>query len=235
MSKLKSRVFWIVLALMTPMLTLDSKATPAEPGPDYVQKYGCQHCHIIAGQGGFVAPPLDGIKDHKDKNYIVQRLINAKKTLPRSSYPVPEELMSHVHVSKVEAGFIADYLMSLSGKDLTVGGHGKLADEAPPGSQFVPLAKSASTDRGMKLYKEKGCMACHAIGHAGGQLAPNLAGVGARRSRQFISTRIAEGAILLPKPDQPTGQYSMPPSKLSAQELNDLTNFLLTLAPDAKR
>jgi cytochrome c1 len=26
----------------------------------YFEKYGCQSCHIIGGQGGYVGPPLDG-------------------------------------------------------------------------------------------------------------------------------------------------------------------------------
>lgn len=207
-------------------------AAPLKSGAEIVDKEGCKHCHIIGGEGSVVAPPLDGIKEHRDRAYLLNRMTGKSTVGKKSKYPLPQEMMSHVRVSRVEAEAIADYLLSLSGKNLAVGGHKHVPDEAPPGSHFVPLAQSASSRRGLKLYKDKGCVACHAVGTIGGKLAPNLAGVGARRSRKFISDRIAEGAILLPKPDQTALNYAMPPSKLSSSEVTDITNWLLTLPPE---
>ncbi len=215
----------------TLMAFQNSNATPPHPGPDFVLKHGCKNCHMVAGEGSVVAPPLDGIKEHRDIDYIVSKLTDTSAKNSKNAYPVPQDLMSHMNISKVEARFIAEYLMTLPSKNLSVEGHGKLLDEAPPGSHFVPLQKSPSTERGAKIFSQKSCIACHSVGPSGGNLAPNLAGVGARRTRKFIVERITNGAIMLPRPDQESGHYAMPKVKLSSSEIDDLTNWLLTLPP----
>lgn len=234
--ELKSGERKLIIASFISLLVFlpSSKANEPQPGPEFVDRHGCKNCHMIGGQGAVLAPPLDGIKEHRDKEYIIRRLTEIQgKSKKKSGYPVPQELMTHVRISKVEAELVADYLVSLSGVDLEVSGHGKLADDAPPGSHFVPGDASASSARGLKLYKEKGCIACHAVGPAGGKLGPNLAGVGARRSRKFIAARIVGGALLLPKPGKGESKPAMPPSKLSAAQLDDLTNWLETLPEES--
>lgn len=234
-NELKSGERKLVIASFISLLSVlpSSQANEPQPGPEFVDRHGCKNCHMIGGQGAVLAPPLDGIKEHRDKEYIIRRLTETKaKGKKKAVYPVPQELMSHVRLSKVEAELVADYLLSLSGGDLEVSGHGKLADDAPPGSHFVPGKASASSARGLKLYKENGCIACHAVGPSGGRLGPNLAGVGARRSRKFITARIVGGALLLPKPGMGESKPAMPPSKLSATQLEDLTNWLETLPED---
>jgi mono/diheme cytochrome c family protein len=206
-----------------------SMAKPSESGADLVDRHGCKSCHVIEGSGSFVAPPLGGT--FKTKDEIVVKLSQSKpqKRLP---YALPLELMSHVRVSKGDAKLIADYLTTLPVDNLAISGHGDavvVPPQSPAGSRFAPQAKSASSERGLKLFKDKGCIACHAVGSLGGTVGPNLGGIGARRSRNYIASRISTGAVFLPKPGQASAGFTMPPAKLTPDEIEDLTNWLMTL------
>ncbi|MBY0357284.1 MAG: cytochrome c [Candidatus Obscuribacterales bacterium] len=197
-----------------------------------IDKYGCRHCHIIDGVGSTLGPPLDGIGKYRGHSYIEGR-IKISKIRKKLDYPVPGDLMMHVHVGDKDAKLISDYLISLRAKEIRIKGHSDDVSMAlPQGSQFSPLKESDSTIRGLKLFKQNNCVACHALGKIGGHIGPDLAGVGARRSRNFIQNRISAGAIILPQPGQSGDKYAMPPAKLSAAEIEDVTNWLLTLPPD---
>ncbi len=208
----------------------ESPSKKPQPGKVWVEKLSCSQCHIINGEGSVLAPPLDGIGRYRDLSYILKRLSPAKDSA-QSDYALPAEIMSHVHVPANVAKPIAQYLLSLPERKISVEGHGNLKEVAPGGSQFEPLAKSASSERGVRTYIRRGCMSCHSVGSVGGHIGPDLAGVGARRGRKYIEGKIAKGATLLPKPGEPSGRYSMPPSGLRQNEIQDLTNWLLTLPP----
>ncbi len=73
------------------------------------------------------------------------------------------------------------------------------------------------------------CLACHSLQNAK-LLGPDLYGVGAIRSRSFIESRIANGAIVMHGGSQyKSSRYSMPPTKLSQQEIKRITDFPMTL------
>lgn len=212
-------------------LSISSQMVRAEsdhPGAKLVDKNGCKNCHLIGGSGSIVGPPLDGISSHRNREYI-ERLLSAKRSVV-SSYPVPSQLMSHVHLPRKDALSVTDYLLTLPDLKYKVNGHEASSPaDAPAGSHYKPDPPSASSKRGLLLFKTKSCIACHAIGPTGGNLGPNLAGVGSRRSRTFIADRISKGAVLLPAPHQVSGRQVMPPSKLNSREISDLTSWLLTL------
>jgi cytochrome c551/c552 len=204
-------------------------------GKILLERQGCNHCHIVEGAGGLVAPPLDGIASHRSKQQLVDRLIGKKPT-GAASKVVPETLMTHVKVSRRHARQIADYLLTLKTVTPATRGHGGAADVSdavPAGAQFVPLAVSAETEQGAELYWERGCIACHSIGPVGGSLGPNLAGIGAKRSKKFIENRIMAGATLLPTPGEAVEKFAMPPQDITSEDADKLAKFLLTLPADA--
>lgn len=220
-----------LLSVLLTSCVCPAHCAQGESGKTLVDRQGCKNCHVVEGTGSFLAPPLDGLPRSKEE--IIVKLTQSKpqKRLP---YALPAELMSHVHVSKADAKLIADYLSTLPDNKIETKGHGTLPgipEQSPAGAHFVAQPKSASSERGALLYKDKGCIACHAVGSIGGTAGPNFAGVGARRSRNFIMSRIATGAVFLPKPGQSSSGFTMPPSKLSEQEIEDLTNWLMTLPP----
>lgn len=217
------------------LIFLVGLASSANPGPSQgraiVEKMGCAHCHIIEGRGGTVAPPLDGIAAFRDKTYIINRL--SGKDVP--IYPLPEELMSHIHVPAQDAHSIADYLLTLRKTQFTAADHGSQPEDVPSGSQFQPGPQSESSRLGAQMFKDLGCMACHSVGSMGGHVGPGLAGVGARRSQNYIKSRILSGAVLLPPPGAPgRSKYAMPPQELCEPHLQQLIDFLMTLPPDSQ-
>ncbi len=222
--------FLIVLFAMVCTCSILPALSQSSDGKKLLIKHACANCHLIEGQGGFIGPPLDGIGAHRDENYIIYKL--TVRPLPRRKklFPVPYELMSHVHVPDADAASIAKYLRSLPAKTYQVQGHGKVSpDEVPAGSAFRPDKESASSKKGMQLFREKGCFACHSVGGLGGTKGPSLQGVGARRSRKFISNRIVSGAVILPEPTEKSGTVSMPALKLSDAEIKSITDWLMTL------
>lgn len=224
------------IAVSSVMAQANKKATPEQEsiakGKSLVNTMNCSSCHMVAGDGGTLAPPLDGISAYVDKAFIVSKLSGKNAPQPHS-LSLPEQLMSHNHVAPFQARFIADYLFSLPAHNIKVKNHGPAADDdaIPLGSRFTPLVPSESSRRGAKVFTDAGCIACHSIGGTGGHIAPNLSGIGARRSRQFIESRILNGAAMLPSPGSAGGKASMPPNNIDPKHLKEITDFLLTLPP----
>lgn len=227
---MKLTPFHALLAISA-LVSNSAHAAPENQGKEIIDKQGCNHCHIVEGKGSTVAPPLDGINKHRSEAYIIDKLTGKGGSSTKIPYPVPADLMSHVHTSKQEAEAMAKYLISLPEQKLDFKGHGPLSEKPPEGSHFVPASQSESSKRGGSLFVKHGCVACHSVGGTGGHTGPDLAGVGARRTRRFIVQRIESGALLLPGPGQASGIYAMPPAKLRASEREDIINWLLTLAP----
>ncbi len=61
----------------------------------FYEKYGCQACHQVGQKGGYVGPPLDGIKNRLYSGYIYEWLLNPQRFLPETIDPnqglTPEE------------------------------------------------------------------------------------------------------------------------------------------------
>jgi cytochrome c2 len=228
----------LVIAATVKELARGEEST--DKGAELIEKEGCLHCHFIKGDGGFVGPPLDGIGKYRSQSEITETLLGTRPRpydFPRGVLD-PSDLMRHVRLSKSSAQEIARYLVTLEAPDkgLKIEGHGKAEnDRLPEGFKFEPRPPSDSSRKGLSAYKDSGCAACHSIGGLGGRIGPSLDGIGARRSRDYIEQRISEGAIVVYSGTQyrPT-KYSMPPAKLSQQEITQITDFLFTLRKKEK-
>lgn len=240
----RSSVVVITLMALLAVTTLAGESKPSSTkkysstGKELLDKNGCLHCHYVKGEGGLLGPVLDGIKENRSEAYIIETLTNGTvRQFPDRYYPKgvldPREYMRHVRVNPPEARKIARYLLSLPERDedIEVKGHGESPDsQGPPGFHFVPQKPSVSSRAGLVLFKDSGCAACHSVAGIGGRIGPSLDGVGARRTRPFIETRISEGAIVFFGAQQyKPSQYKMPPADLSREEIEQLTDFLLTL------
>ncbi len=211
------------------------KSSTAPDGGKLTKVMNCRSCHIIESEGGTIGPPLDGIGKHRALSDIEQRLLKQPETktaLP--AYVTSKELMSHIRLPGAQAKAISIYLSNLPETKLQwdASRHKKdSADSIPAGAHFSPRASDAKSERGKQLYFDHGCAACHSIGAGGGQIGPSLQGVGARRSRNFIESRITNGALLGPSR---SGEYKkmgyrMPPAEVSKKDVDDITSFLLTI------
>ena len=208
-----------------------------------MQENGCLNCHYVQGDGGFIAPPLDGIGGHRQREDLIEKLTSKRDSSQNKkrndrTYPSPEEFMSHVKLKPKDAENVVDYLISLpADANIAVKGHGdSWKDDFPLGSQFTAAEKSKSSMLGKKMFYKSGCIACHLVEGEGGRSGPTLDGIGAKRSRKFIERRIAGGAVVVKcGTEYSPSKYTMPPSSLSKISIKKITDYLMTLPPESKQ
>ncbi len=84
----------------------------------------------------------------------------------------------------------------------------------------IGLAEASEIEKGKAFYEEKRCSLCHMIAGKGGQVGPDLSGIGSRRDR----------AWLLKFFDNPkkVANANMMPVKGSTEELSALAAYLLS-------
>lgn len=76
--------------------------------------------------------------------------------------------------------------------------------------------------RGRTLFEELGCIGCHKLRGTGGVIGPELEGVGARRSPEWLGKHFRNPAAV-------TSGSAMPPIKVSDDEIEALTMYMLSL------
>lgn len=156
------------------------------------QRFACLGCHRIDGQGGLIAPSLDGLSRRADYEYTLAIIRDPSGTVPGTTMPrrpMPDR----------EADRLARYLLSLPERPLPPG---STTPEAPPA-----LAPADSLDGGA-LYARH-CAACHGANGAGdGWNAGNLPVVPtahadptlmARRPDDTLYDAVAAGGYVLDK------------------------------------
>ncbi len=75
----------------------------------FYEKYGCQACHQVGGQGGYVGPPLDRTGKRLTPGYVYSWIKNPQKYVPDTIDPnsgIPDD----------EARALTAFLMSLKGE-----------------------------------------------------------------------------------------------------------------------
>ncbi|MEK7741841.1 MAG: cytochrome c, partial [Nitrospirota bacterium] len=82
---------------------------------------------------------------------------------------------------------------------------------------------------GQKLYRSLGCSACHMMNGIGGTTAPELTNVGSKRDKAWFIGHFKNPAAYVPNSAMPSYE------KLKEQELNDLTDYMLTLKQEVKK
>ena len=110
--------------------------------------------------------------------------------------------------------------------------------DTPKTTRFDP---QASAREGRRLFLESGCMSCHSMAGTGGKTAPDLAGVGKRRTRAFIEAKIrdpqAHPNIKVIKGKPPAGKAEKPKSKmiqadLFEDQIKQIAEYLMSLPAD---
>jgi cbb3-type cytochrome oxidase cytochrome c subunit len=100
-----------------------------------------------------------------------------------------------------------------------------------PPTGYVPQPKSKLSERGRAVYVRLECAVCHTIANAGGRNGPPLDGVGARRSKAFLTEKIADPRAFAEQyPDLLGWEPSqMAHAKVKPQEVEAIVAYLLTL------
>ncbi len=170
------------------------------------QKYNCNDCHTILGIGGYYAPDLTKVMDHRDADWTTRFLKDPEKV-----WPNPRK-MPNLHLQDQEVADVVAFLTWVDGID---------TNNWPPKPLLATAVTSGSP--GEAVYKAQGCSACHILDGVGGQVGPVLTNVGAKRDKEWI-----EGQLRNPKSHNP--QSIMPSfNKLSEKDLDDLAAYLAGL------
>lgn len=98
-----------------PAQTAESKATAASiaQGKALFNSHGCIACHGIGNIGGHFAPRLDGISQHRDRQYIVDRISVAELLTDNGEYQERGAVMPPSDLTEPQIQKIANFLMSL--------------------------------------------------------------------------------------------------------------------------
>jgi mono/diheme cytochrome c family protein len=81
----------------------------------FYEKYGCDACHQVYQKGGYVGPPLDGVRDHLHSGYIYEWLLDPQRFIPNTIEPKQG-------MTQDEAMAITAFLYSLPSAGANAGG-----------------------------------------------------------------------------------------------------------------
>jgi cytochrome c551/c552 len=100
-----------------------------------------------------------------------------------------------------------------------------------PASHLTEKDAGQSSASGKALFYSHGCVACHSIGHIGGQFAPALDGISKHRDLDFVISRINAAEFLNARGSDEYQERGvvMPPSNLSEKEIGHIAQFLMSL------
>lgn len=80
----------------------------------------------------------------------------------------------------------------------------------------------ADAARGEQIYKSHQCSMCHKINGSGGKKGPDLSAVASTRDAAWLSKYLVNPKSMIPK-------GTMPPAKVTPDEVRDLIDYLETL------
>jgi mono/diheme cytochrome c family protein len=123
----------------------------------------------------------------------------------------------------------------------------KREDVAPGSETVAPPPASPELQRGVKVYEEFSCSACHGPAGKGGvhnfnaqtgQEVPSLIHVAVSYTKPDLIAKIQNGVPIEPKLDtnRPAPPLHMPPFKdtLTDAQMSDLVAYLISLKPKAE-
>jgi putative heme-binding domain-containing protein len=138
-------------------------------GEALFQKH-CSYCHGSFGEGGRGADLTAGIYRHGGRDPELYTTI-------RNGIPGSE--MAPVRVTDDEVWQMVAFVKRL-------------------GSQGLYEKATGDAAAGQLIYQKRGCAGCHRIGNEGGNLGPELTGIGRRRGLKFLTA-----SLVTPEADIP--------------------------------
>jgi mono/diheme cytochrome c family protein len=205
----------------------------ASKGKDLFEKNNCSVCHTVSGDGGCLAPPLDGIGSRRSQKFIKMRITSGISEENKFAELYGKtELMPHVRVPAATAEAISQYLLTLKEPEhgFKIIGHQDISDGSRI-STSPTTADDRAIARGRALLSSKGCLACHSFGSLGGTFAVKFDGVGKRLTADAIKKQLTKAQLLTLENDNEYGARgtTMPPLDLTEEEISDLTAYLSSL------
>ncbi len=185
-------------------LNFIDEAGDATHGRTLFEQRSCARCHQLGGQGGTVGPRLDELKDSASSLFLAQALWNHGAEMAAK--------MAELKIDRprLDGNDVADIVAYIRGA-----GHAASLAEA--------AAQAGSPRAGQALFQQKGCIKCHTIAGAGGNVGPDLE---ARRPTQHM-TEMAGGLWNHgPSMWAKMKELGIPFPRLSDREIADLLAYI---------
>lgn len=172
------------------------------------QDRNCNDCHTILGFGAYYAPDLTRAVARMGEDAIRRRLEHPEVALAGSFRKMPQQ-----HLGKQEIDDILAYLAWVG----NIENHDWPPQDSPNRWKRATerVLAGAALSPGAALVQQEGCLECHTLGNSGGNKAPRLEWIGARRDAAFIARymtdpeKIAPGAQMLAFDNLSQGQREM--------------------------
>ena len=191
-----------LFAFLYSVRTLDEPGD-AERGRKLLSEKKCLDCHAIAGQGGRAGPDLKNWASYRNPVSWIQAMWNHAQPM--------EAMMAQRGVSwpQFEGNDMADLMACIRSLATTPRGHVYL--------------RQANAEAGRLLFREKGCVGCHAIRGTGGGRAPDL---GARSLPRTLGQLAGLMWNHAPAMWASMRAQHVPRPQFSNQEMADLISYL---------
>ncbi len=175
------------------------------------QNKNCNDCHTILGIGGYFAPELTTVYDRRGAAWLQAWLKNPPAVIPGTTMP-------HQNLTDAQVSDLVAFLRWVSQID---------TNNWPPQPIGATGAGSATPD-GATLFRQKGCIGCHAINGPGGTFGPALSRIGSQpydalpNTPEFLAQWLTDPAAQKPG-------TTMPRIALTPAERDALVQYLTGL------
>lgn len=194
------------------------KTLPAEAiatvreGKKTVNQFQCLRCHQIRGEGESEGPELSAVASRRDWVEIFAHLLNPQAMSPGSTMP-------DFPLTRAQAEAITAYLLTLQGSEqevhdvrylvpptekgpkVEVSGW-KMEDGPRNGAPSEAEGGLVQYD-GRALFAGLGCIYCHRIGVAGGEVGPALTHIGRVRDEDWLRRLLHDPGSVVPRGTMP--------------------------------
>ena len=167
----------------------------------------CIVCHQVGGTGGVVGPNLDSLKQFASPIYVTSAMWNHG---PAMADAMKARGIERPTFTAQELRDLVAFLAPATGG-------------APEGPLYVLPGRP---EIGRELFVEKKCIQCHSVGGVGGQVGPDLVGLGVRRSPVEFAATIWNKA---PKMMQAMATRGITVPQLRPEDMADLVAYLYSV------
>ncbi|MGD2080424.1 MAG: c-type cytochrome [Nitrospirota bacterium] len=168
-------------------------------------KYDCIGCHTILGNGSYFAPDLTKRTVGKPRGYLKRFLMDPRGVNAAAAMP-------NLGITEDEAEKLIAFLDWTSKVD---------TNDWPPEPVLASMMKARS--KGVEVYQENGCSACHMIGGVGGTSGPPLDRAGAKHDRQWHVEHLMDPQSVVPNSAMPAYGH------LGQAEIDALADYMMSL------
>ncbi|HEU4369067.1 MAG TPA: c-type cytochrome [Methylomirabilota bacterium] len=166
----------------------------------------CVQCHAVGGSGGAVGPPLDALKRANSPVLVAAAMWNHG---PAMAEAMKAKGLTRPTLTPAEMLDVIAYVVTTA------------KDPAGETAQVVP----GTPERGEKLFAERHCATCHAVGGKGGRVGPDLGTARQHVSLTAFAARMwNHGPAMWAK----MKEHGLAVPRLSGQEMADILAYLFT-------